>query len=201
MICTKCKIEKLDTEFYKDSHRKTGLRSICKSCEKKRHQQYRQVNKERLSTYHKQWREANKTKFDEYQKAYQADNKESIAQKKKCYREQNSHKVKFWLRRWRKNNTDKSKQYNRKRRALRFNNGHKPYSDNYIFERDGWRCGICGRKINKKLKWPNPLSASIDHIIPLSNGGSDSPVNLQATHLRCNQGKNNRNGEQLRLIR
>jgi 5-methylcytosine-specific restriction endonuclease McrA len=46
------------------------------------------------------------------------------------------------------------------------------------------------------------LAPSLDHIVPLSLGGSpDSPANLQLTHLRCNLAKRDRPaGEQLRLI-
>jgi HNH endonuclease len=32
----------------------------------------------------------------------------------------------------------------------------------------------------------DPLSASIDHILPKSRGGTDDDRNLQITHLRCN---------------
>jgi len=88
----------------------------------------------------------------------------------------------------------------RKYDALKIGNGHKPYTDAYIYERDGWICGICGLKIDKRLKSPNLLSKSIDHIIPVSKGGADAPINLQSAHLICNIGKNNKSGGQLRLI-
>lgn len=35
-------------------------------------------------------------------------------------------------------------------------------------------CGICGRPVDKSLKYPHPMSATIDHIIP-KNAGSPSP--------------------------
>ncbi len=50
---------------------------------------------------------------------------------------------------------------------------------------------------------PDPKSASIDHIIPISRGGGDVKANVQLTHFSCNIAKNNRalpQGEQLRLI-
>ena len=97
-------------------------------------------------------------------------------------------------------NKDKYLVYRRKRRALKKGVRHEDYSNNYIFERDGWMCGICGRKINKRLKHPNRLSVSIDHIVPLSLGGDDRPINVQAAHLRCNLGKNARNTGQLRMF-
>jgi 5-methylcytosine-specific restriction endonuclease McrA len=55
-----------------------------------------------------------------------------------------------------------------------------------IYERDGWVCGICGGPIDKTLRFPNPDSPSIDHIIPLVAHGPHAPWNLQAAHLGCN---------------
>jgi hypothetical protein len=37
----------------------------------------------------------------------------------------------------------------------------------------------------------DPLAASIDHIVPVSAGGTDEPRNLQIAHLFCNLHKNN----------
>jgi hypothetical protein len=37
---------------------------------------------------------------------------------------------------------------------------------------------------------PRPLSASIDHIVPLATDGTDDPGNLQLAHLFCNLHKN-----------
>ncbi len=54
-------------------------------------------------------------------------------------------------------------------------------------------CGICGREVDKSLKFPHPLSATVDHIIPISQGGHPSDIeNLQLAHLSCNQAKYNR---------
>lgn len=58
-----------------------------------------------------------------------------------------------------------------------------------IFERDNWICGICGEKVNRDLKHPNPLSASLDHIIPISRGGEHSRQNAQCSHWVCNMRK------------
>jgi endogenous inhibitor of DNA gyrase (YacG/DUF329 family) len=55
-----------------------------------------------------------------------------------------------------------------------------------IFERDRYRCWLCEKPINARLKWPHPKSASIDHYIPVAEGGTDDPGNLCAAHLVCN---------------
>lgn len=75
------------------------------------------------------------------------------------------------------------------------------YTRQEVFERDGWVCALCRRKIKKSARSPDPLSASVDHIIPLSLGGSDSLSNVQSAHLSCNVAKGTRaSGEQLRLV-
>lgn len=77
------------------------------------------------------------------------------------------------------------------------------YDDAYVFERDGWRCHICGQKIRKNLKWPHPRSASVDHLVPCGpqDKGPDILANVRASHLRCNESKGRRAmNDQLMLI-
>ena len=61
-----------------------------------------------------------------------------------------------------------------------------------IFERDKWKCKLCGKKVNKDHRHPHPMSASIDHIIPLSKGGKHTKDNVRLAHLRCNVSRGNR---------
>lgn len=60
-----------------------------------------------------------------------------------------------------------------------------------IFTRDNWICGICGESVDSSIGWPDPMSASLDHIVPLSRGGSHTRANTQCAHLRCNIVKGN----------
>lgn len=54
-------------------------------------------------------------------------------------------------------------------------------------------CAICGMPVDKSLKFPHPMSPTIDHIVPVSLGGHPSdPDNLQLAHLKCNQVKSSR---------
>lgn len=51
-------------------------------------------------------------------------------------------------------------------------------------------CGICGLEIDPTYKSPHPLSATVDHIIPVAKGGHPSDLsNLQIAHRYCNQAK------------
>jgi hypothetical protein len=55
-----------------------------------------------------------------------------------------------------------------------------------IAAREGYRCWLCERKIDRRLKHPHPRSLSLDHYIPVTKGGSDDPNNLRPAHLICN---------------
>lgn len=51
-------------------------------------------------------------------------------------------------------------------------------------------CAICGGIVDKSLKAPHPMSASVDHIIPIAKGGHPADIsNLQLTHRACNRAK------------
>lgn len=54
-------------------------------------------------------------------------------------------------------------------------------------------CGICGKPVDFRLKFPHPLSPCIDHIIPVSKGGHPSDLsNLQLAHMCCNREKSDK---------
>lgn len=63
---------------------------------------------------------------------------------------------------------------------------------NKLGDRDGWICHLCLGAIQKELNWPNGQAGSVDHIIPVSHGGDDSPENLAIAHLTCNTSRKNR---------
>jgi len=63
-------------------------------------------------------------------------------------------------------------------------------------------CGICGNPVDKSLKWPNPLSATVDHIIPVIKGGHPTDLhNLQLAHWCCNRQKSDKLQQQIREAR
>ena len=57
----------------------------------------------------------------------------------------------------------------------------------------GLPCARCGGYINPKLDPRSPWSFTLDHIVPLSRGGSLlDPANARSAHRRCNSAKGNR---------
>ena len=54
-------------------------------------------------------------------------------------------------------------------------------------------CGICGHPVDFSLKSPHPMSATVDHIIPIAKGGHPSDIdNLQLSHWTCNRQKSDK---------
>lgn len=54
-------------------------------------------------------------------------------------------------------------------------------------------CGICGQPVDHSLKYPHPMSATVDHIIPVSKGGHPTDINnLQLAHRSCNRQKSDK---------
>ena len=54
-------------------------------------------------------------------------------------------------------------------------------------------CGICGKPVDKSLKYPDPMSPTVDHIIPVAkNGDPVSLDNLQLAHRYCNRMKSDK---------
>lgn len=48
-------------------------------------------------------------------------------------------------------------------------------------------CGLCGVEVDKTLRYPHPMSASVDLKVALSQGGSwRDRTNLSLAHLICN---------------
>lgn len=66
-----------------------------------------------------------------------------------------------------------------------------------ILLRDKRICQLCYRPV--KFMPMHPLSPSLDHIVPVSMGGSNDDSNLQLAHLRCNILKSDSVQGQLRI--
>jgi DNA-directed RNA polymerase subunit RPC12/RpoP len=61
-----------------------------------------------------------------------------------------------------------------------------------VFERDLWVCQLCLEPVDSELKWPDLLSASLDHVLPVAKGGKHTYSNVQLAHLMCNIRKSHR---------
>lgn len=161
---------------------------------------YRIKNKEILREKNKQYLEDNRDKEKERHKLYSSKNKEKKRQYQYNWRVNNRDKSrrksrvdyakhpkrKEYALAWKKKNRDKATEAENRRRAIKLSVICERINPIFIFERDQWICGICGKPVDKNLKRPHPMSKSLDHIVPLSKKGNHTYDNLQLAHLVCN---------------
>ena len=122
--------------------------------------------------------------------------KEANAKRRREYYAKNSKRVYEINRRWASKNQDKVRAYSRhmasKRKALKKQNGHSPYTNEEVFELYGIDCHICKKPIDFNAPrqayiadgWE--LGLQFDHLISLSKGGPDTLENIRPSHALCN---------------
>lgn len=97
---------------------------------------------------------------------------------------------------WREKNPERYREISRrsrqKRRAVEKNAFVEKVDNMAIFERDKWTCWLCNTHIDKDKDYRDPMSPSIDHVIPLDKGGLHMESNIKAAHMGCNASKGNR---------
>jgi 5-methylcytosine-specific restriction endonuclease McrA len=96
---------------------------------------------------------------------------------------------------WSREHPEYGRAAQHRRRARKMQAPAEDFLDAEIFERDGWFCGICDEPVDGSLRWPDPYSASLDHIVPLVRGGHHTRANAQLAHLTCNIRKGTSLGE------
>lgn len=91
---------------------------------------------------------------------------------------------------WRRRHPDKAATYDARRRALiQQARTAETFAPAEVHARDHWTCQLCHLPIDPAVVWPDVMSPSIDHVIPLSRGGAHSLANVQSAHLGCNSSK------------
>lgn len=226
-LCPVCKRELAVSEF---GLTRGAPRSRCKQCarddEKRRRlkdpdgvrakaRAYRKENADRVNALNraayakdavghrekvKKWRTENEELCRATARAYAAANREAARERARAWYQSNLDRARDNVRAYRVNNSDKVRAFQAERRAIVRGVGADRVSPKEIFDRDGWVCGLCLSKVKKSLRYPDPMSASMDHIVPISLGGVHRRSNLQCAHLICNVKKRAGPGGQLRLF-
>lgn len=60
-----------------------------------------------------------------------------------------------------------------------------------IFRRDDWICWICKKHVDQLAGPQSDAAPSLDHVIPLANGGTHEPSNVRTAHRGCNSRRSN----------
>jgi hypothetical protein len=153
-----------------------------------------------------EWRRLNPDKVKAIRNTYRGRNKEKLLEKSRQYRIKNRDKLlkiqreNYYTDRdrsieaamnWKRNNRERATEIQNRRRARKITTQVEKINPIIIFERDNWICGICGEPVDMELVGKNPMAKSLDHIIPLSRGGSHTVDNVQLAHFSCNMRKGN----------
>ncbi len=164
MWCPGCKRDDLtEADFGKDSsNKKTGLQGYCRDCDRQRA---------------KEWDGRNRDHRHAYDRTY--------------YRNNAAKEATSWTR-WSRDNPDKVRDSQRRREARMRAVYVETINELAIFERDGWVCQLCCEPVDRTLRSPHPLSATLDHIIPVTREGPHASANVRLAHHRCNSRKGNK---------
>lgn len=179
-VCTVCGEMKPIDDFYPRGDRPGKRKSECRSCNGIRcRENYRKnVDARREYNHLRYTRDAEKVK--EQVKKYYYDNRESIIGRVQAYRRDNPDKVREVCRRWQANNPSRAHELRQQRRDTLAAAGTFTAQEwNDLKAHYGNRCLRCGvHESYRKL--------SVDHVTPLSRGGSNTIDNLQPLCRPCN---------------
>lgn len=216
--CSKCGESKDITDFGKQAHRKDGLNPWCKACKSLAGKEYYEQHKERLKPIRDAWNLAHPDKLREYSREHQARwraadpagykaymseyrtpernrkyslddyyrNRSQRLPSNRQWRALNAGIVKTLASAWRRLNLERahalSRSYKARKRGAVGSHTGNDVKRLYVLQRG--KCTSCADALKNVYH--------VDHIEPLSKGGSNSPTNLQLLCPSCNLRKSNK---------
>ena len=142
-------------------------------------------------TYYQNWRKKNPETVKRMHEEYSASHKDRIAETSKTWAVNNPDRIKEIQKKYRQANPEKIRNKTRARRARRRLNGYEPYTEHELFTLYGYNCHLCNELIdleaprrNNQKGWE--LGLHVDHVIPISKGGTDTLDNVRPAHGGCN---------------
>lgn len=189
--CRKCGETKLLSSFYRHSTGKFGRHSRCKAC----------VLAEQAARYARNMQDV---EFADQRKAqmkatsrrrYESLDEAGMRRQRAVtadWRSRNKAATSEQYRAWRIANAQRVLEKNHRRRARLLDAFVAPVDSATIWERDGGVCQLCREAIDPTLEWPDRMSRTIDHVVPLARGGTHEPANVQLAHAICNVIKGDR---------
>jgi 5-methylcytosine-specific restriction endonuclease McrA len=175
--CRKCGASfPATTEYFsRDKKGKLGLHYWCKPCCQQSGRQYKRENPEAIKDYQQQYRDEHKKDMQVYKKQYRKEKQTEIA---------------GYLRQYKRENREMHNQYDHRRRTKLGSGGFYSKADvAALYELQGGQCCWCGcpvinRMVNRTA--PSKDKYVIDHLIPVSRGGSNWWWNIVLACPHCN---------------
>lgn len=169
--CLKCGCVKSLSEFCRDASRKDGLNYRCKSCKRVHNAEYWKANRQKglvsLAAYYKA-------------------NRQSSIDRATAWRHAHPERYKQHMKNTRLRHPETWERARHKRKAHLAEVEFDPtVTLDTLYQRDDGMCGICDEPVARS-------KASVDHVAPVSKGGSHTWDNVQLAHLICNSRKGTR---------
>jgi 5-methylcytosine-specific restriction endonuclease McrA len=154
-----------------------------KVLERQRLKAWRLANPEAFRTSQRKWQAKNKAKLAAYSRAWVAANKERADDIWRSYRERNREKINLAAIVRNKINPEIKRTHKLRRRALETNAPGSHTADELaaLAKAQKWKCAYCKVSLGQRY--------CVDHIVPLSRGGSNWISNLQLACRACNSSK------------
>ena len=186
-ICTKCNVLQSVDAFHKRKKSKDGLRSSCKSCDRRTSIAYYATHKSECAIRSAEWYSKNSETAKKAARDWQKANPERYQENKKAWDIANADAIKVKQARWRANNPEYAAAY----RAAKLNATPKWLVREQLLEIQ-WYYDTA-----KELQWLSEEPLEVDHIVPLQGdnvSGLHVPWNLQILPKSLNCSKGNRHG-------
>lgn len=147
---------------------------------------YRAANRERMAERHHAYRAANRERLLAQKRARYAENRERAAQAMHAYYVANKEEKAEYDRAYRTSNPHihKAKKARRRARLHAAEGTHTSADIRMQYEKQEGRCFYCGVEVGDTYH--------VDHVVPLSRGGSNWPENLVIACPPCNISKGNK---------
>lgn len=180
--CYLCRKQLERSEFFADRSRVDGLRPDCKECKRGKDRQWAAANRDKKRARQRRYVAANREKRLAANRAWAKENQDLVLDLQAKWRANNRDYYAEWCAR----NPGKRQEYVRIRRAREVSAAVGAVDLAALWDASAGLCGICREALDPNRKHPDPLSRSVDHIVPLSRGGTHEQSNLQWAHLVCN---------------
>jgi len=179
----------LAANFNRLSKSPSGLRSSCRSCEKRMRETPKARQHEKVRNKERYAREGEVLRAKALE--WYVNNREAAIRRTSAYQAEHRDQVNERFRRYRKEGRYRhlDRAHAAKRRALLAQRPAEHIDLDALYERDSGVCQLCYQVVDRALRWPLPLSESVDHVVPLARGGGHTWANVQLAHLSCNMKK------------
>ena len=177
--CTKCGKVKLLSEFYKRDSGKHGVVARCKECQSAYSRRRYLSNRDETIARVKKYAASHRDEKVAYDKEYRKNNAEKCSANCKHYREGHLEELAEYYLAWSQENHDKIMVNGYRSRARKSGAVIEDFDELSVWQYWGETCAYCG----------STEDLTLDHIVPLSQGGPHSFDNLCVACRSCNASK------------